>query len=91
MSSGVVWGAGKMSKLMSNFSERLQESSAPVSADPAAPQTKIDPKLQSTAKAARIVSGKAVQVSSYVRECWWCCCWSGVYTRRKIWSLGLDT
>ncbi|XP_047737384.1 spartin isoform X1 [Hyalella azteca] len=66
VSSSLVWGANKMSELLAQGSERLQQSSPGVGTEPGAAPTKIDPKLQTTAKAARVVSGKAVQVSSYI-------------------------
>lgn len=68
VSTGVVWGANKMSQILSDWSEKWQEATPPAGADTALPTKKIDPKLQTTAKAARVVSGKAVQVSGYIRK-----------------------
>uniref|UniRef100_A0A2P2I2L0 Spartin-like n=1 Tax=Hirondellea gigas TaxID=1518452 RepID=A0A2P2I2L0_9CRUS len=67
VSTGVVWGAGKMSKLISQWADQWQEGTPPAGApDPAQPKTQIDPRLQTTARAARVVSGQAVKVSSYI-------------------------
>ncbi|KAF2358842.1 Senescence/spartin-associated [Trinorchestia longiramus] len=66
VSSTLVWGANKMSELLAQGSERLQQSGPPAGADPNVQPTKVDPKLQTTVKTARVVSGKAVQVSSYI-------------------------
>lgn len=57
---GIVWGAGKLSELISYSSENLKNYVQPEE------QKAIDPKWQKTAEVARNVSGKAVQVSGYL-------------------------
>lgn len=61
VSKGVVWGAGKLSELISFGSESLKEY-----VPPATEKKEIDPKWQKTASVARDVSGKAVKVSGYL-------------------------
>lgn len=61
LSKGVVWGAGKLSELISFGSDSLKGYMKPEE------QTRdIDPKWHTTAKVARDVSGKAVQVSGFL-------------------------
>lgn len=63
MSKGVVWGAGKLSELISFGSESLKDY-----VQPAAQKKEVDPKWHKTAAVARDVSGKAVKVSGYLCE-----------------------
>ena len=68
VSSGIVWGSEKLGEFMAHVSTKLQESSPAAGSEGGVAQTHIDPKWQSTAQTARYVSGKAVKVSSYIRE-----------------------
>ncbi|XP_068216967.1 spartin isoform X2 [Palaemon carinicauda] len=61
LSKGVVWGAEKLSDLISYGSEALKGHIRPEEQ-----KKEIDPKWQTTAKVARDVSGKAVKVSGYL-------------------------
>lgn len=61
MSKGVVWGAAKLSELISFGSESLKDY-----VPPATEKKEIDPKWHKTASVARDVSGKAVKVSGYL-------------------------
>ncbi|MPC07924.1 Protein spartin [Portunus trituberculatus] len=58
VSKGVVWGAGKLSELISYGSESLKDYVQPV-----AEKKEVDPKWHKTAEVARDISGKAVKVS----------------------------
>ncbi|XP_042859722.1 spartin-like isoform X2 [Penaeus japonicus] len=61
ISKGVVWGASKLSELISIGSENLKGY-----VQPEENKREIDPKWQTTAKVARDVSGKAVKVSGFL-------------------------
>lgn len=61
LSKGVVWGAGKLSELITYGSESLKGYVQPVEQ-----KKEIDPKWHTTAKVARNVSGKAVKISGYL-------------------------
>ncbi|XP_045123403.1 spartin-like isoform X2 [Portunus trituberculatus] len=61
VSKGVVWGAGKLSELISYGSESLKDYVQPV-----AEKKEVDPKWHKTAEVARDISGKAVKVSGYL-------------------------
>lgn len=63
VSKGVVWGAGKLSELISYGSESLKDYVQPV-----AEKKEVDPKWHKTAEVARDISGKAVKVSGYLCE-----------------------
>lgn len=63
VSKGVVWGAGKLSELISYGSESLKDYVQPV-----AEKKEVDPKWHKRAEVARDISGKAVKVSGYLCE-----------------------
>lgn len=61
VSKGVVWGAAKLSELITFGSDSLKDY-----VPPATQKKEVDPKWQKTASVARDVSGKAVKVSGYL-------------------------
>ena len=63
VSKGVVWGAGKLSELISFGSDSLKDY-----VQPATQKKEVDPNWHKTAAVARDISGKAVKVSGYLCE-----------------------